>query len=154
MLVQVAAGFVQQHTTRLAHQGPGDSDPLAFAAGQLCRFVAEAFAQSHPLQHPAGTALDLALGQAPNQQRHGDVFQCTELSQQMVKLVDEAQEAVAQFTAPLFGQFRDRLVVDPHFSRTGKVQSPQHVEQGRLARARGAHDRQLLTAGYRQIHAL
>ena len=98
--VEIAGGFIGQHQARPRHQRARHCGPLAFAARELVRAMAQAIAQADSFEQRRGALLRFACAHAPDQQRHGDVLQRREFRQQMVKLVDEADGAVAQ--APTF----------------------------------------------------
>ena len=94
--VEVAGGFIGQHTGRASDQGAGNRHPLALAAGQLGRAVLHALGQPHRAQGQGRRLQSLRPGLTADQQRHGDVFQRRQFGQQMVKLIDKAQVQIAQ----------------------------------------------------------
>ena len=72
----------------------------------------------------------------------------------MVKLVNEADRAVAQFAARGFTQLRHRLALNVHFTAGGQVQPAQHLQQGGLAGTGRPHDRHPFTTLHSEIHAI
>ncbi len=140
MLVEVAGGLVEQYQLRTVDQRAGDRHPLALAAGQLGRLVRQAMPQPDPLQQLGRPLAGFRDRRAADQQRHADVLQGGELRQQVVKLVDEAQRAVAQQPAGRLVQRREFLAGEPDAAGGGRVQAAEHVQQGALARTGAADD--------------
>ena len=93
--VEVAGRFVGQHARRFRHQRPGDCRPLALTTGKLGRGVIEPVRQPHLAKYRRSFGFGLGLRHAPDQQRHRDVFQRREFRQQVMKLVNETEMAVA-----------------------------------------------------------
>ena len=59
----------------------------------------------------------------------------------MVKLIDEAQGAIAQAAARGLAQRAGQDLVDEHASRVGRIEQAQHMQQRALAGTRGTDDR-------------
>ena len=81
-------------------------------------------------------------------ERHRDVVERRELGQEVVKLVDEAERAVAKLAERLLGKPREARARHANLSRIDRVEPAHGVQQGRLARARRAEDRDGLPAGH------
>ncbi|MNJ65598.1 hypothetical protein D3C77_616170 [compost metagenome] len=90
-------------------------------------------AQANPLEQRLGALARLGDGGAANQQRHAHVLQGGELRQQVVKLIDKTQCAVAQQTTGTFTQGRQLFTSQPHAAFGGRVEAAEQVEQGTLA---------------------
>ncbi len=75
-------------------------------------------------------------------QRDQDVFQRGQLRQEVIELEDHAELAVPQGIAAGGGQVVDPLALEVDFALVRGVQRAQQVQQGALARAALAHDRQ------------
>ena len=76
--------------------------------------MVQALAQAHALQPLRGHSGGFGAVLAANPQRHGHVVQCTELGQQMVKLVDKTQVAVAPLALLGSAQGRQQLALELH----------------------------------------
>ena len=148
VLIEVAGRLVTEHAGRSRHQGARHGGPLALAAAQFARLVAEAHAEPDPSEQFAGALARLADRRAADQQRHADVFERGEFRQQVMELVDEAERAVAQFSASAIGQPRHGLALDLDFTAGRLVEAAEDVQQGALAGARGADDRDRLVAAH------
>jgi hypothetical protein len=72
--VEVARRLVGQHQRRLAHDGPGDGDPLPLTARQLPGAVVHAMAEPHPLERGASPDQAPTQGLAGVHQPHSDVL--------------------------------------------------------------------------------
>src|SRR5206468_5746913 len=72
---------------------------------------------------------------------------------QMMKLIDEAERAVAHLAALRFGQRRERRALDEHFAAGWRVQSAQQVQQRTLAGAGSADDGDTLARADIEIDA-
>ena len=97
--VEIAGWLISEHASRLGDQRSGDRRPLALASRQLRWGVLQAVPEPHLGEHCRGACFGLGLRQPPDEERHGDVLERGELGQQMMKLVDEAEVAIAQDTA-------------------------------------------------------
>ncbi len=151
--VQVAGRLVGQHAGGPGDQGAGDGHALALAARKLGGTVPLAAGQAHGRQGLAGAGPGLGHRQAADAKRHGHVVQRAELGQQVVKLVDKAQVRIAQ--AALFGraQTGQGRAHERHFAAGGRIEPAQEVQQGALARARGADDGHRLAGMHLQVDA-
>ena len=96
----------------------------------------------------------LALAHAARQQRHGHVFQRRELRQQVMKLPDVADLAIAKGRRLLRRELGhvDRGADDR--SGGGRIQRAQNVQQRALSRAGLAHDGHHLAGLDIQVEAL
>jgi hypothetical protein len=72
---------------------------LTLAAGQLTGPMLESRAEPHPHEQLACALARLVDRRAADQQRHRDVLERSELGKQVVKLVHEAELAIAQLAA-------------------------------------------------------
>ena len=152
MPVEIAGGFIGQHAAWLGHQRTRQCSALALATRELARHMLQPFTQADFTQHGGGFLHRLGLGHAPDQQRHGDILQRAEFAQQMVKLVDKAQERIAHLTALGFGQCRHRSSHHTDRSAGGHIQSAQQMQQGALARAGGTDDGDDFTRANANLH--
>ena len=90
--VQRAGRLVGQHQRGLVDQRPGDRDPLAFAAGELVRPVADAVGQADPVQRRRSASCAApAARHAGVEQAGGDVLGGAEPVGEVELLEDEAE---------------------------------------------------------------
>eukprot|EP01037_Dinobryon_pediforme_P002710 gene2711-2749_t len=88
--VQVAGGFVCKEEHGGVGEGSGYGDALLFAAGEFAGVVAGAGAQAEAFQDLHGSGFGGLFVFPFDHLGEDDVFECGELGQQMVELVDEA----------------------------------------------------------------
>ncbi len=115
--VQIARGFVRQQDARAHHHGPGDSDTLAFAAGQLVRKVIHTFAKTDLIQ--SFPRLAFGFGILEQIQRQADVFQGGEVRHQVELLEDDADVLGTEFRQRFLVQVMHVLAVENDGSRRG-----------------------------------
>src|SRR5690606_397763 len=84
-------------------------------------------------------------------QRHVAVVEQVEVRDQVEALEDEADLAVAQLRARVVGQTAHVLAVEQVFAPGEGLQQARDVEEGGLARARGAGDRNELAVAHVQV---
>src|SRR4051812_5780864 len=96
LLIQIAGRLVSQHQRRLVGERASDCDSLLLTARQFRWPMLEPLSQAqHPQQFPGplcrgfGTCTPYELG------KH-DIFDCVELWQQMMELVNEPQQLTPQ----------------------------------------------------------
>ncbi len=152
--IQIAGGFVSQHTDGLGNQRAGHRHALAFAAGKFGRVVRQTFFQAHVFQHFGGNGGGLFHFHAAYQERHGDVFQRGEFRQQVVELVDEAERAVAQLSTLGFIHRLHVLAEYRHAAAAGIVQPAEQMQQGAFAGAGSTDDGDAFAAGDIEINAV
>ena len=152
--IQIARGLVGQHAGRTRNQGTCNGHALTLASRQLGRAMRHALAQAHGAQHLSRAIHAVLLGIAANAQRHGHILLGRELGQQMMELVDKAQMLVAQRTLLLRAELVQGLAHEADAAGGGCIQPAQQVQQGGLARTRGADNRQCLARLNLQIHSL
>src|SRR5262249_54386886 len=137
--VERAEGLVEQQQLRLDGERTGERDTLALAARELARQpVAEALEMDEAQQF-LGPRLDVLLPRTQaallDRQAEGDVFGHGHVAKQRIVLEDEADAAVAHADA------RDVLAVEQHLARILELEPGDDPQQRRLARARGAEQR-------------
>ena len=86
-------------------------------------------------------------------QRQLDVVQRVGARQQIERLEDEADLLVAHPRELAVVHRRHELAVQPVLAVVGRIEAADHVHQRRLARARRAHDRDVLAALHGEIDA-
>src|SRR2546430_7332986 len=139
--VQVAGRLVRKHDVGLVHEGAGDGDSLLLPAAELGRllrrhvFEADGHERGHRLL-PRGLRVDAA-----DEQRELDVLDGPEDRQQVVVLEDETHLHGAEVRLRVVVEGREPLARDPHFAEGEVIDAREAIQEGRLAAAGGAHDR-------------
>src|SRR4029079_10077232 len=87
-------------------------------------------------------------------QCHFDVLLHCQLFDQIERLEDEADVALADFTELTFGVMRHVLAQEFETPRTRRIQHSHNVQQRRLTAARGAHYGHELAGCNLHIHAV
>ena len=93
--VEIAGRLVGEHGGRPRDERARDGRALSLAARELPRTMLEPLAQADALEQPARFGRGLLRRRAAHEQRHRNVLERRELGQQMVKLIDEAERAIA-----------------------------------------------------------
>ena len=149
--VEVAGRLVGEQQLRLGDERPGNADELLLAAGELVReevLLADDLEAVERVGHDRGAlgALDVAVGE-----RDVEVLGDREVVEQVVLLEDEADVLFVELDALLRLHRVDLVLEQPVFARPVVVEHAEDREQGRLAGARGAHDRHELALGDREV---
>ena len=137
--VEVAGRLVGEDDLRPAGQRTGDGDTLLLATGQLRRSVLDAVAETDGVDDEVEPLLvGLAAGE---RQRQRDVLERGQRRHEVERLEDEADAVAAQLGELLVVELAEVGVADEHGAAGERVEAGDGVHQGRLARARRAHDR-------------
>ena len=126
---------------------------LLFTAAELARQVFGPGGEAEFLEPGHSGRFGFGFASATDEGRQHGVLQRIELRQELVELEDEADVGVAEPGECLVPQPCYLDAVDDHRPAVGAVEGGEHVEQGRLARARGSDDGDDLAAGERHVHA-
>src|SRR5262249_43386799 len=102
--------------------------------------MTEPLAETHALEQGAGGAPCCGDLHAAHEQRHGDVLQRREFRQQMMKLVDETERAVAQYAALALAERVDVASRHPHHTGARRIEAAENLQECRFARTRSADD--------------
>src|SRR5690606_12586319 len=124
---------------------------LLLAAGQLGRVVLHARAEADLRQRLLDALAARGGGHAAVAQRNVAVVELVEVRDQVEALEDEADLAVAQLRARVVGQSAHVLAVEQVLAAGEGLQQAGDVEEGGLARARGAGDRDELAVAHVQV---
>ena len=149
---RLPVGSSASSSARLAHQRAGDRDPLLLAAGELAGAVLEPVAEADRGQRGRGPLPSLRPAHAAVDQRQPDVVQGAGAAEQLERLEDEADGAVAQLGQLGVGEGRDVAAADPQQPVGRPVQAAEQVHQRRLAGAGRADDRDVLAGVDAQAH--
>src|SRR5436853_4826286 len=139
--LQVARRLVREHDVRLVHEGAGDRDPVLLSAAEFGRllhrhvFEADGHERGDRLL-PRRLRVDAAY-----EQRELDVLDRPEDRQQVVVLEDETHLHGAEVRLRVVVEGREPLARDPHLAGREIIDPGTTVQEGRLAAAGGAHDR-------------
>jgi hypothetical protein len=151
--VEVAGGLVGQEQRGGLDQRPGQRRPLPLAAGEFGRPILQPLAQAHAIQQHPRPVERRRRGGAGGHGGQQHVFQHGALRQQVMLLEDEADLPIAKGGQLRLGQLERVQAVERHPPAAGRLQGAQHAQQGALAGAAGADNRQVLPAlhGQRDI---
>jgi hypothetical protein len=149
--IEIAGRFVGEQQGGLQHQCTRDRGALHLPAGKLARAMLHPVLQADTFEQMGRPAQRIGIRRAREPQRQQHVLQHRQARQQMEALEHETDAPVAQFAR---GFIVERLHVDAVedvATAVGLVEAAEHVEQGRLARARGPRQRDERTARDRQV---
>jgi hypothetical protein len=138
--VEIARGLVGEHDGGIVHQRARDGHALLLSARQLARMVVFALGEAHGGEAGARPLPALAHGHAGVEQGQADVLHRARAREQVELLEHEADLAAADARERVAREARHVLAVEDVPARGGPVETAQQVHEGRLARARGAHD--------------
>src|SRR5262245_44936923 len=143
--VQVACRLVREKDCRLARERAGDSDALLLAAGELRRVVVHAVRHADALERVQRRLAALfAVHAFTVGERQLDVLQHRQVADQVEGLEDEADALVPDLRARGASERRDVLAVEQVLALGRRIEEAEQREQGRLAAARRAGDREEL----------
>lgn len=143
--VEVAGGFVGEQHVRLRREGTGNGDPLLLAAGELARIVAQALAEADSLKQFSGALA--SVGAAFQFQGQHHVLQRIEAVEQLERLEHEAYMGRADARTLVLVEVAEGVPGETDLAAAGLVEPGEQAEQGRLAGAGTADDRQAVAAG-------
>src|SRR5262249_15280075 len=144
--VEGAGRLVGEEERRLGHESAREGDALALAAAQLVRLVLHALAQAHPRQRAHRQLAPLARAHAAVDERQLDVLQRRGARQELERLEDEANLAVAQRRQRVLAQTAHVLAAQAVGAPARRVEAAEDVEQRRLARPGLPDDGHVLAA--------
>ncbi len=135
--VERAGGLVREDHVRAGDQGAGDGDALLLAAGELAGPAAPLVAESHLREHLGGAP---SVGALPREAHREDyVLLDGQRREQVERLEHEAEAAAAQLGQSVLVHAGDLGAAEPYGTLGRAVEPGRALEEGRLARARGAH---------------
>jgi hypothetical protein len=100
-----------------------------------------------------GSLIGLAGGQTPYSERHRHIFECAELWQQVMKLVDKAEHSIAQRAQRRCRKRCDGHAAPANDAFVGCVKASEQMKQRALATPRCPDDRDLFTRLNREVHS-
>ena len=152
--VEVPGRLVGQQDRRVHHHRPRDRHPLTLAAGELVGPMVRAVGEPHGLQRQGRALAALLRGRPGEEHRELDVAERREARQQVEELEDEADPVPADQRALLLRKRADLAPLQQVAPARRPVEAAHDVQQGGLARPRGAHERDVLAALDREAHVL
>ena len=146
--VQVGERLIQEKDRGLAHERPGERDPLPFAPGELARLALQQRLDPEHRGRPRDLALVLVPRQALRLQREGDVLEDGQVGVERVGLEDHRDAALAR------GEPVDDHAPDQDLPRARLLQPRDHPQHRRLARARRPEQHEELPLAAGDVHAV
>ena len=138
--VQVAGRFVGQKDGRGIDYGPCYGDPLLFAAGEFRRLVVEPVFEGNTVQQLFGSCFCFGFAFACYQGGYHHIFEGGEFGHKVVRLEDEAHFARTELCQTVGAEACHLLAVNLQGAAVRGEKGPEHLEQGGLARSRGAYN--------------
>ena len=151
-LVEVAGRLVSQHDGRLADQSSGDGDPLALPARELGGTGVRTLGQADQVEGVEGALAALLEGDARVEEPVGHVVQHGGVLGQEELLEDEPDSRGPQIGDVVVGHGGDVQPRDPNMAAGGSVEGSHQLQQGGLARPRGADDPDQLPLADGEVH--
>ena len=153
MRIEIAGRFIGQEQFRLVDEGAGDGHALLLAAGKFGRPVLHAVLETNPGEQVASARPGLADGSAGHARRQTDIFERIEFRQQMIRLKNETDAVVAEKRQLTPGECGEILPGKMDFTRVGRVESADEMEQRAFAGTGRAAQSQEFTAQHLEIDA-
>ena len=141
LAVQCTRRLVGQDDVGLRNDGAGYRYTLFLPARQFAGQVVRPFFQAEPFELLHGQGVAPAAAHALVVERQGHVLDGVLERDEVEGLKDEANHAVAVVGGAVLAEVADGGAVQDIFAAVIGVEDAEDVEQGRLPRARGTHDR-------------
>src|SRR5690606_2697719 len=127
--VEVARGLIGEEDGGAVDEGAGDGDALALPAGELVRLVVHPVSEADAHERLGGALAALALALPGVDQRELDVLEAVDARQQVERLEDEPDLAVAHRGEVVVRERRDVAVVEDVAAGGGDVEAADNVHQ-------------------------
>ena len=118
-----------------------DGDALLLTAGKLRGIMLHPMSHAHAFENFLHALFSLGRGHAAIGERQLDVFEDGEVANQIERLENEADLAIANASAVRERKIRHRVSIDPVIALGRRIEQAQNREQRGLAAARRAGDR-------------
>ncbi len=138
--VEVAGGFVGEEEGGLVHEGTGDGDALALAAGEFGWEVGGAVGEADFLEEVLGAGDVVGGDFGGGEFGEEDILQRRELGEEVVVLENEADVLGAEFCEGGGIEGEGIRFVESESAGRWCVEGAEDVEQGGFAGAAGAED--------------
>src|ERR1017187_7755760 len=153
MRIEIAGRFVSQKQLRLVDERAGNGHALLFAAGKLIRLVIHAVLETNPGEQVAPARHGPRNWHARDSRRKTNIFERVEFWQQIVRLKHETNAAISEMRQFTFGKRGEVLSGKMDFTRVGRVESADQMEQCAFAGAGRAAQREKFAAQHLEIDA-
>lgn len=140
---ELAGRLVGEQQDRLGDEGAGDGDSLLLTT-ELARDLIGVLVQAHLSERRTHSLLALGSGKAHEPQRDSDILCGGEDGQGEEALEDIGDLLATKPQQVVIGHCRHLATVHHDAAGINAVEAPDGVQQGRLARARPASDREEL----------
>ena len=151
--VQVSGRLIREQNGWIAAQGASHRDALLLTAGELRRIVLHAMRHADALQRLMHALLALRAGHAAIGERQLDVLIHRQIADQVERLEDEADLAIANARPLAQLQTLDGFAVQDVGAVGRRIEQPEDREQRRLPAARGSRDRKIFALLDVQVNA-
>ena len=138
--VEVGGGLVGQYQRRPMHDGAGDGDALALAAGEQVGAMVGARREAHAFEGRGHALSAFAASHSLDEERILDVLRGCEYWDQIEGLEDEADPVAAQGGRSHRAERRRLHAVDENAATRGPVDTANQVEKRSFSTATGAGD--------------
>ena len=149
--VEGAGGLVGEQEGGLVGERPGDGEALALATGQRARRRLRLVRQAEQVEQVSATRLRRLALQPGHHGGERHVLQDGHALEQVEELEDDPDVLAAHPGQLVLGLAGDLLVGEHDRALVGLVEAGDEVEQGRLAAARRAHDRDELAPVHLEV---
>src|SRR5262249_29431810 len=127
--IQRAERLVEEQYARLAHEGPGERDPLLLPAGELPRLALSEPPQADEVENLLDPRSDRLARLALPPQAEGDVLEQGQVRKERVALENRVHVPLVR------GQSRDDPVPEEDRAGAGLLEAADHPQRRRLAAA-------------------
>lgn len=145
LVIEFSGRFVGEHEFGLFEQCSGDRHPLLFSAREFCGSVLLPVGESDVLEQIDGLLSERVVD-ADRQEGGQDVFQGTEVAEQVEALEDEPDFVASKLVLIVTRELVDLATPDGDRACCGSIESTEQVEQCAFAAA-GWSEYELEAAG-------
>jgi hypothetical protein len=140
--VERTGRFISKEKLGLINEGANHCDALAFATGELTGAMRESAAETHFIQELTGALRSGGAEFVVFEWKRGDedIFEDRALRQEMVRLKDEPEEAIAGVGKGEIIEASKILTIEGDRTTGGMVQCSDDVQERALAGTGGADD--------------
>src|SRR5690348_13513264 len=133
--IEVTGRLVGQEDGGLPDQCAGDGDALLLTTGKLRRIVLRAMSHADAIEHVLHALFAFLGAHAAVSERQLDVFKYGEVADEIERLKDEADFAIANPSTVAKRKFFDRLGMNPIIAVGWRIEQPKDRKQCGLAAA-------------------
>ena len=151
--IEAARGLVGQHDGRSVDEGTRHGHTLLLAARKFVGLVRGTVGKAHHRQYLEGGSLGFVPPLPGNEGGYHDILQGRKLGQELMKLEDKTDAAVAEGGELTLLQPINTHAVDADCTRIGAVEGTHNLKQGGLAGTAGADDAHHFALLYLEVDA-